>query len=357
MAKQILPESPSGIYEILNTVTDKRYVGSAQNFIKRWREHLKGLKAGRHHSRHLQSSWDKHGAEAFVFQPILYCEPAELLEYEQLCIDEMNSAYNICRVAGSTRGTVKSTECRQKISEKAKGREWTEEQRVKITAAMTGRKMSEDFCEKLRGNQYAKGSKHTDEWKAANAERMRGQKRPKDAEYRRKISEALKGRKLSEEHKAAVSAAMTGVKRGPRGPLSAESLASFRDKIKDKPNNSLGSRRTPEQRAAMSERSKGKVRSEAAKAKGGEAMRAAWADPERRTAMLKAREDKKTPEKRAETLAKKKAVRRTEDSKEKTREAMRTRWSELGYRERVLKARAEARSRKAKLAKADENGL
>lgn len=357
MAKQILPESPSGIYEILNTVTDKRYIGSAQNFLKRWRIHIRLLRRGEHHSRHLQSAWAKHGAEAFVFQPVLYCEPEELIEYEQLCIDEMNSAYNICRVAGSTRGAVKSIECRQKISEKAKGREWTAEAKAKVSATLTGRKMSEDFSEKLKGNQRAKGLKHTDDWKAANAERMRGQKRPKDAGHRWKISEALKGRKLSDEHRANMSKATKGVKRGPRGPLSEESLASFRDKIKDKPNNSLGSRRTPEQRAAMSERSKGKVRSEAAKAKGGEAMRVVWADPERRADMLKAREDKNTPEKRAQTLAKKKAVRRTEEAKEKTREAMRARWADPGYRERVLKARAEAHSRKAKLAKEETDKL
>lgn len=357
MAEQIVPESPSGIYEIVNKITDKRYVGSAQNFLKRWRIHIRLLRKGEHHSRHLQSAWAKHGAEAFVFQPILYCGVGELIEYEQLCIDELNSAYNICRVAGSTRGTVKSVECRQKISEKAKGREWTDEAKAKVSATLTGRKMSRDFSEKLLGNQRAKGLKHTDEWKAANSERHKGSKRPKDAEYRRKISEALKGVPHSAERRAKQSEAQRGIKRGPRGPLSPESLASFREKIKDKPNNSLGSRRTPEQIAAMSARAKGKTRSEEARAKSGEAMKAAWADPERRAAMLKAREDKKTPEKRAETLAKRKAIKRTEESKEKTREAMCARWDEPGYRERVLKARAEAHARKTRLAREETDTL
>lgn len=289
MAKQILPESPSGIYEILNTVTDKRYVGSAQNFLKRWREHLKGLKSGKHHSKHLQSSWDKHGSEAFVFQAVLYCDPAELIEYEQLCIDEMNSAYNICRVAGSTKGRVHTLECRQKISAKALGRVWSEEARAKVSATLKGRKMSEEFCEKLKGNQYAKGFKHTAEWKAANAERMRGQKRPKDEEYRRKISEALKGRKLSEEHKASVSAAMTGVKRGPYKPRTEEQKAATRAKILAKPPKRTKREYSEEERKSLAERAKLAVTSVEGLAKKSAAMKAHWADPEYKARVLASR--------------------------------------------------------------------
>ena len=69
----------SGIYEIVNLVNGKRYVGSAVSFECRWREHRRQLNADRHHSRHLQRSWNKHGAEAFSFRIIEVCEPASLM--------------------------------------------------------------------------------------------------------------------------------------------------------------------------------------------------------------------------------------------------------------------------------------
>lgn len=289
MAQQILPESASGIYEILNTVTDKRYVGSAQNFLKRWKEHLKGLKSGKHHSKHLQSSWDKHGPEAFVFQAVLYCDPAELIEYEQLCIDEMNSAYNICRVAGSTKGRVHTLECRRKISEKAVGRVWSEEARAKVSATLKGRKMSDSFRETLLGNQRAKGYKHTEEWKKATSERQMGMKRPKDAEYRRKISESLKGRKLSEETKAKISATTKGVKRGPYRPRTEEQKAATRAKILANPPRRTKCEYSEAERKSMAERAKLAVTSQEGLEKKSSAMKAHWANPEYKARVLDSR--------------------------------------------------------------------
>lgn len=293
MAQQILPESISGIYEILNTVTDKRYVGSAQNFLKRWKEHLKGLNSGKHHSKHLQRAWDKYGAEAFVFQAVLYCEPAELIEYEQLCMDEMNSAYNICRVAGSTRGRVHTLECRQKISAKALGRVWSEEARAKVSATLKGRKMSESFCAQLRGNQYAKGTKHTEEWKAANSLRHTGVPRPKSEEHRRKISEGLKGKKLSEECKAKISAATKGRKRGPYTPMSEETKAAMLEKRRANPRKPSSRIYTEEDRKKLSEQAKLAKHTPEAKAKRSAAMKTYWSDPGYRAKVLAARAEAK----------------------------------------------------------------
>lgn len=293
MAKQILPESPSGIYEIWNTKTDKRYVGSAQNIKQRWREHLAMLTKGTHHSRHLQSSWDKHGKEVFVFQPVLYCPPEELIEYEQLCIDELNSAYNICRTAGSTRGTVKSIECRQKISAKAKGRTWSEEARARVSATLTGRKLSAAHAAKLIGNQHAKGSKHTDEWKANNSVRMTGVKRPKDEAYRKKISDSLKGRKLSPEQKAAISKGMTGLKRGPYKPMSEETKAAALEKRRANPPKRKPRVYTEEQRKRLSDAAKLSKRTPEGQAKISAAMKSYWADPEYKARVLASRAETK----------------------------------------------------------------
>ena len=44
----------SGIYEILNTVNGKRYIGSAVNLAKRWKEHRTGLNRKDHANQILQ---------------------------------------------------------------------------------------------------------------------------------------------------------------------------------------------------------------------------------------------------------------------------------------------------------------
>lgn len=55
----------SGIYAIVNLANGKRYIGSAKSFARRWYMHRRELGLGKHHSRHLQRSWTRHGAEGF----------------------------------------------------------------------------------------------------------------------------------------------------------------------------------------------------------------------------------------------------------------------------------------------------
>lgn len=95
----------SGIYEIVNLVNGKRYVGSAVNFKRRKIDHWKKLRRGNHHCRHLQFSWNKHGERAFAFQIIEeVCEKGRLIEREQHYIDSLNPEYNTARKAGSCLG-------------------------------------------------------------------------------------------------------------------------------------------------------------------------------------------------------------------------------------------------------------
>src|SRR5688572_24931982 len=91
----------SGVYEIVNSHSGARYVGSASQFRKRCREHIRQLADGRHHSRYLQRAWNKHGPEAFEFRPLLVCERTDLLFYEQRALDALSPEYNIVRKAGS----------------------------------------------------------------------------------------------------------------------------------------------------------------------------------------------------------------------------------------------------------------
>lgn len=100
----------SGIYEIVNLVNGKRYVGSAVDLRRRKTDHFKNLRGGRHCNRHLQSSWHKHGESRFRFQVLFRCEPCDLIAHEQRLLDSLRPEYNICRTAGSCLGVKRSPE-------------------------------------------------------------------------------------------------------------------------------------------------------------------------------------------------------------------------------------------------------
>lgn len=204
-----------GVYEILNVVTGKRYVGSAKNFDARWHAHRVMLKRGRHHSSHLQASWRKYGADAFECRPLLICAPRDLLMYEQAAFDALRPEYNIAPTAGSSLGRSHSSDTRAKISARAKGRKYPPDVVERRAAKRRGVPLPPERIAHMIGNKHALGSKHTDEWKAQNSARNLGKPRPKSPEYRAKIAAALRGIPHSPERRAAQAEGQRGKKRGP----------------------------------------------------------------------------------------------------------------------------------------------
>lgn len=143
----------AGIYRIRNVLNGKCYVGSAVNIHQRWLEHRSMLNRGVHHSPHLQRSWARNGEASFVFEVIDLCSIGDLIEKEQKAIDELESSYNVCRVAGSTLGRLHSSETRKKISQRLTGtkhKERSEEYRARISAAHKGRKKRPEHMEALQ---------------------------------------------------------------------------------------------------------------------------------------------------------------------------------------------------------------
>lgn len=94
----------SGVYSITHTRTGKVYIGSAVNFANRFQVHRSRLKRGNHHSKKLQSAWDKYGPGEFIFAEILVCSKTDVLVYEQIVIDYMRPFFNSARIAGNTLG-------------------------------------------------------------------------------------------------------------------------------------------------------------------------------------------------------------------------------------------------------------
>lgn len=98
-----VPYGVACVYEIVNTVTGKRYIGSTNRYRFRFREHRRMLANGNHHAKYLQSSYRKHGGNAFVMRLLeVVTDPAYLIKREQYWIDQAKkrSLYNSSLVAG-----------------------------------------------------------------------------------------------------------------------------------------------------------------------------------------------------------------------------------------------------------------
>lgn len=88
----------SGVYEIVNKVENKRYIGSTERDLrKRWLSHRGLLKRGCHHSYVLQEKWNYYGEDAFEFN-VIHRVPHEYAKrLEQWYLDHYPGEYNVSR--------------------------------------------------------------------------------------------------------------------------------------------------------------------------------------------------------------------------------------------------------------------
>jgi group I intron endonuclease len=172
----------SGIYEIVNLVNGKRYVGSALNFRQRWHGHRSRLNQGRHHSKYLQASWTKYGEDAFVFRVIEHCGRDVLLEREQHHID-LGCEYNVSRTAGSPLGVKHSDETRARMSESRRGKP-KDENHVEVMAEGAKAQWA-DPAVRSRMSAAIKAN-----WQKRKAEGYRHP--PMTAQQRERMSESIK---------------------------------------------------------------------------------------------------------------------------------------------------------------------
>lgn len=225
----VVRANTSGIYEILNLVNGKRYIGSAVSLSTRFCVHRKMLRDGKHHSKYLQAAWNKYGEQNFAFQALLFCDPSSALFFEQRAIDVLNPVYNIARTAGSCLGVRHSEETRAKRSALNIGNKFS-----------LGRPVS-DNCRiaVAEANRRRKGLARDPAAVAATAAAHLGRKRSQ--ETREKIAAKARGRKYSAETIEKRAAKIRGIK------LSAERVAHL---IGNK--FAAGRRQTPDERARRS---------------------------------------------------------------------------------------------------------
>jgi group I intron endonuclease len=145
----------TGVYTIINLDTGKRYIGSTvQSFRGRWGIHKSCLRNNKHHSKHLQSSWNKHTEFRFEFRILEFVPPEYCLQREQWWMDLYGSylpenGYNILPTAGSSLGKVTSEETKQKMRLANKGKTHSEETKQKISLTNKGHTVSEEAKQKL----------------------------------------------------------------------------------------------------------------------------------------------------------------------------------------------------------------
>lgn len=136
------------IYRIRNIISGRSYVGSAHHGGPRWNSHRHLLRCGKHHSPPLQHSWNKHGADSFVFEVLEKVDDtSDLLRREQYWIDALRTAdpdigFNVSPVAGTRRGVRQPPSVAAKLRDVHSGKPKSSDHRKKIGDANRGRKMS-----------------------------------------------------------------------------------------------------------------------------------------------------------------------------------------------------------------------
>lgn len=131
----------SGVYVIENLVNGKFYIGSSKNLGARRLSHFNNLRHNRHHSTHLQYSFNKHGREAFKFFVLDFCNEEDRLKIEQKWLDIFFEDLKCCNI-------LPSTECPKPTL----GKRWTKEQKEKHRKSALNRKFkhSPETVEKMR---------------------------------------------------------------------------------------------------------------------------------------------------------------------------------------------------------------
>lgn len=223
-----------GIYQIVNIISDKRYIGKSNNIERRFWQHRNELNKGTHGNKYLQRAWNKYGQDNFVFSVLEECTYDGLNEREIYWISRFggcnsNSLYNAtpggdgCVLYGENNGMFGRThtdEVKKLLSDINKrnnqgkdnpmyGRHHTEHTKMLISKANSGRKRSEEAkakTSKTLKDGYASGRISTERKTKYSPEFI--------AELRAKKSSGMSYRDLSKEYNIGYGTMQNLVKHG-----------------------------------------------------------------------------------------------------------------------------------------------
>jgi len=170
--------SASGIYCWKHIKSGKRYIGQAKNVITRMSSHRTRLRGNYHENEHFQRAWLKYGENAFEFSIIEFC-PEEILSWKE---EEWISKYQTTNSDFGYNRTTGGENPRQ-----------TEEIKRIISICSTGRKHSQDACQKI--SKARKGIVFSQEHKKKLSEAAKARGITK--ETRLKMIESAKAKRIS----------------------------------------------------------------------------------------------------------------------------------------------------------------
>lgn len=260
-----------GIYQIVNTKNNRRYVGQSVDVWKRLTEHKSNLVRGQHDNKHLLRSWNKYGERSFRFEPLLTCSVEHLTFFEQDAFDFFGPIYG-CYNEGPFldnpfRGKRHSEESKRKLSKAHTGKIQSEESKRKKSDALKGRKHSVESILKMSASQ--KGHKVSDETrlKISGANNHQFGK-PIPEETKRKIREATSGNKNHNFGKSPSVDTLRKMKESQVGKiLSEDTKKKISNALIGRPGTMLGKHHSAETRLKMSNSHKGRKHSEETKRK------------------------------------------------------------------------------------------
>jgi group I intron endonuclease len=215
----------SGIYKIQNVLTGFIYIGCSQNIEKRFKQHIRSLKNGRHQNRHLQSSFNKHGIENFLFHVIFeaYCEECVLKNLESLFLwsEDPSNLYNIFVPKDFQTKSInyqdfqerKVSQWKETVAKNGGLPPLTEEQKSRQSIALSGEKNGFFNKKHTEETKESLSTKAKSRWSDPQERELQSQRLKEfytDPENRAKVGRTSKGRKQSEKSKLEKSRMFSG---------------------------------------------------------------------------------------------------------------------------------------------------
>lgn len=111
-----------GVYQIMNIVNGKSYIGSSKNLYNRLHEHFHNLKFNKSHNAHLQAAYNKYKKDNFIYNILEFCDESEQFVREQYYIDLLKPQYNFALQVQACVGRKLTEEIRTKISNTLKNK-------------------------------------------------------------------------------------------------------------------------------------------------------------------------------------------------------------------------------------------